>query len=361
MSEFFDFYGEGKEDFYNKFKGVESVLIQGEHWEKAPLVTILLPTYKRCDLLKEALDSAINQIGFDDYQIIVVDNEGENLNVITETAKLMSRYDDDKILYYRHKKSVTFKTDNAIKLARSKWIVLLHDDDILSPYHLKVLIGIAGRNPEAKYISCPCETFIDGEESRLLRQWTHYAYKLYTSKKNMVCLGFYPGRLGALVNREAYIETGGIPTCCNNLGDYCMVQKFHYKFGVWELKSETPLYFRRLWKGQVSAEGTSVWTKLYVKEYEYFEYVSRVFHPFTYKFWDRISSYRILEKARDMNIGMYMCSIDLFGLAKQANMSTNSLYKNIKYKIDMAFFRIYGAIARRLFVQKRDEGTIILR
>lgn len=360
MSEFFDFYGEGKEDFYNKFKGVESVLIQGEHWEKAPLVTILLPTYKRCDLLKEALDSAINQIGFDDYQIIVVDNEGENLDVTTDTAKLLSQYGEDKVIYYRHRKSVSFKMDNAVKLAKSKWIVFLHDDDILSPYHLKTLTTIAGRNPKAKYISCPCETFIDGEESRLLRQWPHYAYKLYTSKKNMVCLGFYPGWLGALINREAYIESGGMPSYSNGLGDFCMVQKFHYMFGVWELKSMIPLYFRRIWKGQATSDGSEVWTKLYTKEYEYFRYVARVCHPFTYNFWDRISSYRTLEKARNMNTGVYNCNIDLVGLAEQAHMSTNSLCGNFIYKIDMFLLRVYNAIVRRLFIHKRDEGKILL-
>jgi glycosyltransferase involved in cell wall biosynthesis len=357
---FFDFYGEGEKEFYNKFEGVETVLIQGKHWEKPPLVTILLPTYKRCKLLKEALESALNQVGFDNYQIIVVDNEGEDVDVITDTAKLVSKYDDDKIIYYRHRKSVSFKMDNAAKLAKSKWIVFLHDDDILSPHHLKTLTTIAGRNPMAKYISCPCEEFIDGKDYESAVCGGNYEYELYTNKREMVCSGYYPGWLGALINREAYIETGGMPSYSNGMGDFCMVQKFHYMFGIWELKSMFPLYLRRIWKGQATSDGSEVWAKLYMEEYKYTKYVSRVCHSLTYKYWDRISSYRILEKARNMNTGVYNCNIDLVGLAEQAHMSKNSLCGNFIYKIDMFLLRVYNAIVRRLFIHKRDEGKILL-
>ena len=41
----FDFFGEGETEFYDKFS-IESVLIQGKHRETAPMVTVILPTYK---------------------------------------------------------------------------------------------------------------------------------------------------------------------------------------------------------------------------------------------------------------------------------------------------------------------------
>lgn len=356
----FDFYGEGKTEFYNKFEGVESVLIQGKHWDKPPLVTILLTTYKRCDLLKEALDSAINQIGFDDYQILVVDNEGEDIEVVTDTAKLLSKYDSDKVIYYRHKESVSFKMDNAVKLAKSKWIVFLHDDDILSPYHLKILTGIATRNREAKYLSCPIISFESGNNLKHLTHGECYEFKVYTNNKDFVCLGYYPGWLGALIDREAYIETGGMPTYSNNLGDFCMVQKFHYKYGIWEVRGSAPLYFYRSWKGQSYGSGSSVMTKLYIEEYKYYKYVSRLCFPRMYKFWDRISSYRVLRKARKMNTGPYQCGIDLAGLAKQAHMSTNSLNKNVQYVFDMACFLICWAIVKWGLSRKRDAGNLLL-
>ena len=131
----FDFFGEGEAEFYNKFT-IESVLIQGKHREIAPMVTVILTTYKRPGLLKQSLESALNQVDFDDYQILVVDNEGAAIEVETETAKLLSHYSDEKIIYYRHRESVNFKMDYAARLARSKWICFLHDDDILASNHL---------------------------------------------------------------------------------------------------------------------------------------------------------------------------------------------------------------------------------
>ena len=360
MSEFFDFYGESKDNFYNKFKGVESVLVQGRHWDKAPLVTILLTTYKRCDLLEEALESALNQIGFDDYQIIVVDNEGKDIDVATDTAKLLCKYDNDKVIYYRHKQSVSFKMDNAVKLAKSKWIVFLHDDDVLSPYHLKVLTNIAKRNPVARYLSCPIIDFVNGEMFGGMKQGEKYEYKLYTKNKDSICLGYGPGWLGALINRESYIDTGGMPTYFNNLGDYCMVQKFHYKIGISEVKGSKPLYFRRVWKEQISSSGTQIWTNLNIKQYEYFKYVSKVCHPIAYAFWDRISSYRILDEARGMNQGPYRCNIDLEKLADMSGMSKNSLLRNRQHRLDIVYRLFYEAFIDSFFSHKCDEGEVVL-
>jgi glycosyltransferase involved in cell wall biosynthesis len=38
-------------------------------------VTIAIPTFKRAKFLKEAVDSAINQVRYTDYDIIVVANK----------------------------------------------------------------------------------------------------------------------------------------------------------------------------------------------------------------------------------------------------------------------------------------------
>lgn len=87
------------------------------------MVTIILTPYKRPRLLKQALESALKQVDFDDYQIIVVDSEGVDINIKTETSELISYYQDEKILYYSHVKSVNFKMDYAARLAEVKGFV----------------------------------------------------------------------------------------------------------------------------------------------------------------------------------------------------------------------------------------------
>lgn len=357
---YFDFYSEGKEEFYNKYEG-DAICVYGDDCvHNTPLVSVIVPTYKRPALLKQAVDSVLGQRGFTDFEVIVMDNDAEHINDDTDTFLLMKSYGSDKIRYYRNKVVLTHNQDYGVSLARGKWIVFLHDDDVLNPYHLKVLTQIASKNQEAKYISCPYVDFEDGEDLTRIIQAEKYEYRLYTRSKNFVCLGFYPGWLGALIDRETYVNSGGMPTYCNNLGDYCMVQKFHYKFGVWEMSGDRPLYFRRVWKGQATSSGSLVWLDLYVNEYEYFKYVSKICHPLAHEFWERISSYRILDKAKSMNRGIYRYNIDLMELVKRSRMSKNSLYRNTKYYVDMVCMRIYEVIMSRVFVRKRDEGEIVL-
>ena len=333
--EFFDFYGENEDDFQRKF-GAQSVKVSGDHYEKDPLVTVIITTYKRPALLKEALDSALNQVGFEDYQIIIADNEGEDISVETETSTLIKNYDSKKIVYYRHPKTVSFKMDNAVRLCRSRYIVFLHDDDILESHHLKVMTSIAQRYPKARFISCPSVDFIDGERSVKDSNISIFRYKIRRCGKAANCLGYYPGWLGALIDREAYISTGGMPTMRNNIGDFCMVQKMHYRYSIHEVISDSPIYYHRVWNGQASSSGNDVWTDLYKNEYHYFQYVNRKLHPLTYMFWDRVSAYRILDKAREMNRGEYRYDIDLMQLVEKSKMSDNSLYRNMEYKKDIS-------------------------
>ena len=357
---YFDFYSEGKEEFYNKYEGTSTCVYRGDCAHNIPLVSVIVPTYKRPELLKQAIDSVLGQKDFDDYELIVMDNDAAHINEDTDTFVLMNSYKSNKISYYRNNVVLTHNQDYGVSIARGKWIVFLHDDDLLNPYHLKILTEIASKNSAAKYISCPMKEFIYDDGIKQIINATKYKYSIYTRPKVMVCFGYYPGWLGALIDRVAYINSGGMPTYCNNLGDYCMVQKFHYKYGIWDMEGDAPLYFHGIWEKQASANGSKTWNNLFVSEYEYYQYVSKVFHPITYTFWERISSYKILDDAKMINRGIYQYNIDLMNLATSAGMSTNFLYKNLQYKIDMILCSGIEAIYNKSFVRKCDEGEVLL-
>ena len=55
-------------DNFAKYKHVESVRLYGEHNAVPPKVSITIPTYRRPELLKEAVESAVNQDGYDEYK-----------------------------------------------------------------------------------------------------------------------------------------------------------------------------------------------------------------------------------------------------------------------------------------------------
>lgn len=125
-------------DNFEKNRSINSVLkVGGGANVYAPLVSIVIPTFRRVDTLEEALQSAVSQHGCD-YEIIVIDNDWNNI----ETENLVRRYSRDNLFYYQNDSNIGMigNWNRGIELARGEWIVLLHDDDILHPDFLASVI-----------------------------------------------------------------------------------------------------------------------------------------------------------------------------------------------------------------------------
>lgn len=121
-----------KNNFY-KYKDVEStLLIKASHIEDYPLITIAIPTYRRPNLLKQAIESAIFQTETEDYEIIVVDNDPIN-DEINETELLIRKMNSKIISYYRNKMNIGMvgNWNRCVELSRGKYVTILHDDDWL--------------------------------------------------------------------------------------------------------------------------------------------------------------------------------------------------------------------------------------
>lgn len=142
-------------DFY-KYNNVNSSLIWGEHPE-SPKFTIMIPTYKRYEFLKQSLRSAVSQQNFDDYEIVISDNDDEE-EKIEENLKLISEINSSKVVYYKNEKNIGIygNTLRAAQLAHGEYVVLLNDDDLLHPRYLEIVNafvekygykGIVGSHP----------------------------------------------------------------------------------------------------------------------------------------------------------------------------------------------------------------------
>lgn len=134
-------------DNYKKISGVESVLLYGDLKEnKDTIFSVVIPTYNRKRLLKETLESVINQKNFSEYEIIVVDNN-DDFNDL-EVKKIVEGYNNKKIYYYKNKKNIgaTGNWNRCIELARSKWIVMIHDDDVMLENALEKINKIKNEN-----------------------------------------------------------------------------------------------------------------------------------------------------------------------------------------------------------------------
>lgn len=134
------------EDNFKKCSQYKSVLIYGNKEEKGYDISILIPTFKRSNTLKQALESALNQNQSIKYNIIVVDNYAE---IDNETDELMRQYCEEyqNILYYRNETNmgIVGNWNRCIELCTGKWMCMLHDDDLLKPEFLTAMVRIINK------------------------------------------------------------------------------------------------------------------------------------------------------------------------------------------------------------------------
>lgn len=132
-------------DNFEKTAKVASIQIIQSDLGFTPKVTIAIPTYKRADLLKETIDSAINQVGYDNYDIIVVDNDPERN---CETEKLLQSYNNKRISYYKNTENIGMagNWNRLFELAKGEYVVMLHDDDLIMTNFLNVLSTVLHKN-----------------------------------------------------------------------------------------------------------------------------------------------------------------------------------------------------------------------
>ena len=127
------------ENQFSVYKDIHSEKIYGNQWKTNPQFSIVIPTCGRPLTFKEALKSAVKQVGFLDYEIIVVDNNPDNYT--DETLNIIRTLDNGKIEYYLNQKNIGLcgNWNRCTELSNGNYIVMLHDDDVLSPYFLKTM------------------------------------------------------------------------------------------------------------------------------------------------------------------------------------------------------------------------------
>ncbi len=112
-------------------------LREREAERERPLVSVIVPTYNRPNMLLETLKSILNQT-YSNYEVIVVNDAG------VDVEKVVTLLDSSgRIAYVRHSKNqgLAAARNTGLKMAEGKYIAYLDDDDIYYPDHLETLVN----------------------------------------------------------------------------------------------------------------------------------------------------------------------------------------------------------------------------
>ena len=230
-----------------RYKNIESKRIVRGRVEN-PKITIAIPTYKRNHLIKNALDSALNQKGFDNYEVIVVDNDDDFNN--KELENILKEYNNEKISYYKNEKNIGMfgNWNRCIELANGEYISILNDDDWLElNFLLEVSKYINGKRAiytetirndlrEVKYI------INESKLKKVIKELYNFIKKLKKTRKLDIEDFFYANRsagsLGILFNKSAMIDLGGYNEDFYPSTDYFFHTYYCNKYEILMLKKE---------------------------------------------------------------------------------------------------------------------------
>lgn len=96
-------------------------------------ISVIIPTYNRAHLIKDAIDSVLNQT-YQDFELLIIDDYSED-----KTKEIVQSYSDPRVKYLLNNrpKGAQGARNTGLHAARGEWIALLDSDDIWLPAKLE--------------------------------------------------------------------------------------------------------------------------------------------------------------------------------------------------------------------------------
>lgn len=91
-----------------------------------PLVSVVITTYNRADLVGDAIDSVLDQ-SYENLELIIVDDASTD-----DTQSVIEQYNDERMTYVKHdtNQHLSAARNTGIKMSSGKYISFLDDDDV---------------------------------------------------------------------------------------------------------------------------------------------------------------------------------------------------------------------------------------
>ncbi len=218
-------------DNFKKHVEVNSVCIIDTRQNNSSIVTIAIPTYLRSNTLKETIDSALNQEVNFAYEVMVLDNNPDRED---ETEQLMKNYSKyPNISYYKNSKNLGMggNWNRIFTLARTQWVAMVHDDDLIVPSFLQTMLKIA-KNYNADVVNSGFQFYKEKSDKSNIEALP--VKGTYNIIKSTLASNFFIHRAGMpsgiLYKRIVYLNEGGVAENFYPSLDYVFHSKLSYKY-----------------------------------------------------------------------------------------------------------------------------------
>ena len=109
-----------------------------------PKFSVIIPTYNRCEFVKNAIQSVLDQT-YKDYEIIVIDDGSTD-----STKDSLSSIIEQITYIYQDNRGVSSARNTGIKKSIGSYIAFLDSDDLWEPKKLELQYQFILANPDIK-------------------------------------------------------------------------------------------------------------------------------------------------------------------------------------------------------------------
>jgi len=206
--------------------------------DSSPLVSIVLPVYKRQEFIAEAIDSVFNQT-YNNWELLIADNaSGEDMHSFLKPYIGLSQV---KVIFNSVNLGLFGSLNKTIKTANGQYILILCSDDFLKPLSLETLIVLQSQHQEARLILSSFDLVDEKGEQKLSRSNFYYDQfskdtSLWFPKQLVPILlqyGSINGNItGMWFSREVFEEVGGFRDDWTHAADWEWVYRVSRTYPV---------------------------------------------------------------------------------------------------------------------------------
>lgn len=110
-----------------------------------PKISIIIPNKDHYDLIKNCVDSILCKTDYQNYEIIIIDNQSTDFGVLNYYERL-KQYDRIKILSYDHPFNFSAINNYAVQSAAGEYVLFLNNDtEVISPEWMTEMLMYAQR------------------------------------------------------------------------------------------------------------------------------------------------------------------------------------------------------------------------
>ena len=221
------------ENNFKKNSHVDSKLILGNE-STNPFISISIPTFGRADLLKEAIESCLDQLDYENFNIVITDNDPERDNA---TEKMIKSFRHEKTIYYKNRENIgaLANFNRCIEKSNGTYCIMLCTDDLLKSDYLKKVSELVKKYPDGDMF-LPQKTVLYGKRQvktkgyhsigRMMERLAGLnglAFKLRI--EDFILYNPGGGPTGIVYKRESFLEQGGFDPNQHPTGDRIFYQR----------------------------------------------------------------------------------------------------------------------------------------